>query len=150
MKTLLVFACLVAYVAAHACLITPQQRGGFPAGSLRIAGADECLKIKSSPCGGEDEAGPPTSYYDAGKKYNVVWQKNLDHYYSKDPGYWEIKIGDKSLSKVTDSDDIKTLQYYTVNVTMPDEGKMMQLTYVTHNPDAPAVFYQCADIVIKK
>ena len=30
------------------------------------------------------------------------------------------------------------------------EGKVMQLTYVTHNPDAPAVFYQCADIVIKK
>ena len=35
---LLIFACLVAYVSAHACLVSPEQTGGYPSNALNTQG----------------------------------------------------------------------------------------------------------------
>lgn len=154
MKSLAVFACLVAYVTAHTCLVVPAQRGGFEQKTLQTVGADQCARVDNSPCGGIPHDQYAVGIYRAYESYQIVFQKNRDHFYAPNPGYFELKVlvderePNEYLARVRDSDRVKNLQFITANVTMPEEGLTLQLKYVTNNPDAPAVFYQCSDIFV--
>ncbi len=46
---LLIFACLVAYVSAHACLVSPEQTGGYPSNALNTQGKTESAQHMSEP-----------------------------------------------------------------------------------------------------
>ncbi|XP_003386827.1 PREDICTED: uncharacterized protein LOC100638854 [Amphimedon queenslandica] len=156
MKSFIVLVCLFAYANAHACMLFPAQRGPIPNDILVKSGADTCLVIKDPPCGGAEAEDPKVSFT-AGNNATVDIQKNLDHFYSQNPGSWEVFLWDggssgKSVAKFADSSDFKTLDNKAVTVMIPsDAGKgkaILQLIYTTNNPNAPAMFYQCADVMI--
>jgi hypothetical protein len=123
-------------------------------------GADVCNYEKPAPCGGMKQEDPEVSF-EPGEEITVTFQKNLDHFNSGGPGYFEVSFwgadfpNGTSLIKVPDSADIKTLEVWNVNVTLPKLTKpepkgILQLVYSTNNPNAPPFFYQCADIHLMK
>jgi hypothetical protein len=93
----------------------------------------------------------------SGVPVNIVFQKNLDHFNSASPGNFMVSIGKTDtgsmsmLYKVDDS-NTKSLHLYIPNITIPDSFKgdnaVLQVMYNTNNPNAPATFYQCADIYV--
>ncbi|XP_065897849.1 uncharacterized protein [Dysidea avara] len=147
------FVFMVAVCEAHLCLFNPQQRGTM--NGINAAGSNDCILL-DGPCGGR-KAMKPTVGIMAGVPYTVVFQKNLDHFNTADPGMFVVSVGENSASPtfkqvgmVMDS-GTPSLHVYTMNVTFPkvmSDGAVVQVKYVTNNKQAPAVFYQCADIMM--
>ncbi|XP_019852389.1 PREDICTED: uncharacterized protein LOC109580145 [Amphimedon queenslandica] len=155
MKFFIVLACLFAYANAHACMLFPEQRGPIPDDILTKSGVDACLVIKDPPCGDAKAEDPKVSFTPGNATVVVI--KNLDHFYSQNPGSWELFLwaggsSGKSVGRFADSSDFKTLDFKAVTIMIPSDaakGKaILQLIYTTNNPNAPAMFYQCADILI--
>ncbi|KAL4238288.1 hypothetical protein ACF0H5_003000 [Mactra antiquata] len=145
-----VFGVMVAVASAHMCLLSPKQRGTIS--GLNSAGSNDCVLL-SSPCGGRAEGTYETTFT-AGQKATVIFQKNLDHWDSKTPGRFDIKLWKgntaTTVGSVPDMGE-QSLHLYNEEVTIPATmhgAAILQVTYVTNNPNAPAVFYQCADVMI--
>ncbi|XP_064383131.1 uncharacterized protein LOC135331808 [Halichondria panicea] len=153
MKVLLLLAAVVAIGQAHLCLVFPKQRGNIT--GLNMAGADNCLLVKDAPCGGRPAEMPEVTF-ESGMNATIIFQKNLDHWVMATPGMFEINLwgmkGKMNLMTVPDmgpnmGQPSGTL--YTVSVPMPKmemEKAILQVVYITKNPMAPAMFYQCADV----
>jgi len=156
MATMLMKISLLASVLytchAHLCLISPPQRGSMT--GLNAKGAADCL-LTTGPCGGRDHPSPPVGLGE-GEKFVMTWQKNLDHFNSAKPGYFAVSIGNSTqnmteIHRTADSSSFPSLSLISANVTIPREHtghKILQVKYVTNNPSAPAVFYQCSDVNI--
>ncbi|XP_065897850.1 uncharacterized protein [Dysidea avara] len=143
----------VALCEAHLCLLNPHQRGTM--NGINTAGANDCILL-DGPCGGR-KAMNPVVIVQAGEPFYVVFQKNLDHFNSTSPGKFVVSIGANSaepsfqqVGMIADS-NTTSLHLYTLNVTFPKmstDHAVVQVTYVTNNPKAPPVFYQCADVLL--
>ncbi|XP_077980598.1 uncharacterized protein LOC144435835 [Glandiceps talaboti] len=142
-------------VEAHVCLISPPQRGSMQ--GLNKAGSDDCI-LTNGPCGGRMKMTPQQGVR-LNANYTVTWQKNLDHYNQAMPGQFIVSIGGNDSSQQEfiqlhkQADDSQpSLTLYSFNVTMPKSVPYMvgviQIQYVTDNPQAPAVFYQCSDVFL--
>lgn len=91
--------------------------------------------------------------------YTVIMEKNLDHYNNdtKNPGNFTVSLwtsgGEfiRELGSVMD-DARPSGSIYQVEFPIPHEGGeskfIIQAAYYTKNTNAPAAFYQCADIEI--
>lgn len=144
---------MVALCEAHLCLFNPRQRGTM--NGINTAGSNDCILL-DNPCGNRP-AMKPTVGIVAGDVFEVVFQKNLDHYNKTNPGMFVVSIGENSadpkfqeIAMVQDS-GTPSLHVYQLNVTFPkmmSDGAVVQVKYVTNNAQAPAVFYQCADIML--
>ncbi|XP_064597760.1 uncharacterized protein LOC135464184 isoform X2 [Liolophura sinensis] len=149
----LAFLALVAAASAHLCMISPPQRGSMS--GLNTAGSSDCILLKA-PCGGRPQSGAGLSI-PAERNFTVTIQKNLDHWLEASPGYFSVDIAlppftdFKQLVQIPDMGE-PSLHLYSVNITVP--GSMTNLDavirsqYVTNNPNAPSVFYQCADVFV--
>jgi len=155
MKVFMSVSCLLAVATvctAHMCLLTPIQRGSMQ--GLNKAGADDCILLKA-PCGDRDAAEGNTIYA-PGSNYTVIFQKNLDHWAKATPGYFTINLMNdggliKEVAREPDAGE-PSLHLYsammTVPVGIPKGNYALQVQYVTKNSQAPAVFYQCADVQV--
>ncbi|KAL3858566.1 hypothetical protein ACJMK2_008885 [Sinanodonta woodiana] len=139
--------CLVAACSAHLCLLNPMQRGSES--GINKAGATDCL-LMTAPCGGRMKGTGIT--LTGGQRYTVVFQKNLDHWTKATPGNFVISFGMESgqltsLATVPDHGE-PSLTLYEQEVTIPmmKGNFILQVTYNPNNPQAPAHFYQCADV----
>ncbi|XP_060560927.1 uncharacterized protein LOC132720748 [Ruditapes philippinarum] len=153
MNTILSAACfsvVLAIASAHMCLISPHQRGSMM--DLNKKGSNDCILL-NSPCGGRPLAKPMITLM-AGSNASIIVQKNLDHWAQATPGYFAVSLMQGSITtqigRVPDMGEA-SLTLYTimgmVPATMTGQA-VLQATYVTMNPQAPAVFYQCADVTI--
>ncbi|KAL5493680.1 hypothetical protein EMCRGX_G014890 [Ephydatia muelleri] len=120
---------------------------------LNSPGAPDCIYLEA-PCGNV-AAETAHVYFSKGDNISVVFQKNLDHFYSQSPGQFIVSLAQLSdapqFEKVLTIPDDKqpSLTLYTPNITLPSTLSgpvVLQVVYVTNNPQAPASFYQCADI----
>eukprot|EP01108_Squamamoeba_japonica_P002521 TRINITY_DN2213_c0_g1_i2.p1 TRINITY_DN2213_c0_g1~~TRINITY_DN2213_c0_g1_i2.p1 ORF type:complete len:159 (-),score=39.97 TRINITY_DN2213_c0_g1_i2:59-535(-) len=139
---------------AHLCMLAPTQRGGVAGINTH---ADPICAVLAGPCGNTTAHHPSISIRSA-VPFNVVFQKNLDHYYASNPGSFVIDLamnknpqeGDfKPLKKIADS-ATPTGYIYAEMVSVPIvstelEG-VLRVRYITNNPGAPPVFYQCSDV----
>mmetsp|Transcript_35456 Transcript_35456/g.56837 ORF Transcript_35456/g.56837 Transcript_35456/m.56837 type:complete len:160 (-) Transcript_35456:159-638(-) len=155
MLNLLVFASLVAACLGHMCLLSPYQRPGFVnTSSLGQQGAAAC-GMTSEPCGTANKAFINAAIMS--ETMTFVMQKNLDHYNSAKPGNFSINLwtagGEfvRTLGSVAD-DARASGSLYQVQAPIPHEGGastfLIQAVYYTNNANAPAAFYQCADLEI--
>ncbi|XP_060062690.1 uncharacterized protein LOC132543226 [Ylistrum balloti] len=141
---------------AHLCMLSPPQRGSMV--GINKAGATDCI-LTTARCGGRP-AEKPIMGLKMGSNFTVTFQKNLDHYDKATPGAFHVAIGQErqgtqmtNLVSIPDAGE-PSLTLYSVNVTIPTglvsrQLYVLQTAYVTNNKDAPAVFYQCADIIIE-
>ncbi|XP_033753956.1 uncharacterized protein LOC117337207 [Pecten maximus] len=141
---------------AHMCMLSPPQRGSMI--GINKAGANDCI-LTTARCGGRP-AGHPVMGLKIGSNFTVTFQKNLDHYDKATPGAFHVSIGQerqgtqmKVLTTVPDAGE-PSLTLYSVNVTIPSDLVsrqiyVLQTSYVTNNKAAPAVFYQCADVIME-
>ncbi|XP_064597527.1 uncharacterized protein LOC135463985 [Liolophura sinensis] len=92
----------------------------------------------------------------SGQNFTVTLQKNLNHWVSSTPGYFTVGVASsafenyKELARIPDNGEA-ALTLYTANVNIPMsmQGQaIIQAQYVTKNPNAPAIFYQCSDVNI--
>ncbi|GFS20983.1 hypothetical protein ElyMa_005071000 [Elysia marginata] len=144
-------ACIIAQAWTHLCLISPPQRGSMM--GINKASAADCILLKE-PCGGRDERGYPVALM-PDERFVVTFQKNLDHFNKTKPGYFSLtlmeadrpKAEGKEILRMADTSD-PSLTLYSANVTVPrmPGHLILQARYVTNNPQAPPVFYQCADV----
>ncbi|KAK3804465.1 hypothetical protein RRG08_058587 [Elysia crispata] len=144
-------ACVLVPAWCHLCLISPPQRGSMV--GINKAGAADCILLKE-PCGGRDERTSPVSLM-PGERFVLTFQKNLDHFNKTSPGYFSVSLVEADrphgesheILKMADTSD-PSLTLYSANITMPHmPGHMvLQARYVTNNPQAPPIFYQCADV----
>ncbi|KAK3086329.1 hypothetical protein FSP39_016942 [Pinctada imbricata] len=137
---------------AHLCLLSPPQRGNMS--GLNTPAAPNCLLL-TGPCGGR-QAGSPT-YYHTGDNMTVIFMKNFDHYYAAAPGEFVVSLGanDHSIPKILahqlDGGE-KAPHIYRLSFPVPqmhirpDLHYFIQVTYTPNNPNAPKIFYQCADV----
>merc|ERR1711860_36494 len=144
------FAVVLALASAHMCLVSPHQRGSM--NGLNTKGATDCILL-NGPCGGR-MAGQSIENLMSGANASVILQKNLDHWAQATPGYFAVSLmqGSKmmEIGRVKDMGE-DSLYLYTITGMVPigmSGSAVLQATYVTMNPSAPAVFYQCADINI--
>ncbi|XP_035658637.1 uncharacterized protein LOC118403890 [Branchiostoma floridae] len=156
MKTVAVFLLFLAGSWAHLCLISPPQRGSMF--DINKPASPDC-GLTTGPCGQRPALNKTTVVFLSGSRYTVTIQKNLDHYDSSSPGEFTIsfrpsrKGGFTLLEKIPDNGE-PSLTLYSVNITIPkptahsDIGTL-QAAYVTRNPQAPPVFYQCTDFFIE-
>jgi len=146
---------LVSAVAGHVCMMAPTQRGGLPAGIIGV-GAKECGQMQG-PCG-TVSAGPST-HVTQGSTYPIAFQKNLDHFNRGAPGNFKGFFWLKAMpGMVIDLFQIPdtpapSLSVFTVNLFIPVNASLVgegvvQVVYVTENPEAPPYFFSCADIQI--
>ncbi|KAH3855353.1 uncharacterized protein LOC127871003 [Dreissena polymorpha] len=142
---------VIALSSAHMCLVEPKQRGSIM--GLDKEGADDCILL-NGPCGGRMMEEPMTMFKSGGN-FTVIIQKNLDHWAKATPGFFGINLmhgsATRTLTTVPDMGE-PSLTLYTAMGQIPmgfTGPAVLQVTYVTKNPQAPAVFYQCADILIK-
>jgi len=126
---------------------------------LNNKGSPDCILTKA-PCGGREA---PRTHRDGvglteGENFTVTFQKNLDHFNTKTPGYFSISLGPhqgpmKEVYKIADS-AVPALTLFTTNITIPQQEKegpmILQAQYITNNPAAPPAFYQCSDILVHK
>ncbi|XP_045172862.2 uncharacterized protein LOC123534610 [Mercenaria mercenaria] len=149
------FAAALGLASAHLCLIGPHQRGTMT--GLNKKGSDDCILLKG-PCGGRPSS-TPLAILMSGKNTTVTFQKNLDHWVKASPGYFAVAIMQESKQRIMDYKEIArvpdmgepSLTLYSVTGMVPSRisgTAVLQVTYVTNNPDAPPVFYQCADVAI--
>ncbi|XP_069106332.1 uncharacterized protein [Argopecten irradians] len=140
---------------AHVCLLSPAQRGSLQGINKKAAG--NCILLKP-PCGGRPRQDNRTVDFRVGQEYEVVIQKNLDHYKDGSPGFFEILLieesseSSKSLVKIPDQGE-PSLTVYFQTIVIPavqwsGQDTVLQVVYRTNNPAAPAAFYQCADVRI--
>eukprot|EP01012_Entosiphon_sulcatum_P040758 TRINITY_DN54471_c0_g1_i1.p1 TRINITY_DN54471_c0_g1~~TRINITY_DN54471_c0_g1_i1.p1 ORF type:complete len:163 (-),score=21.24 TRINITY_DN54471_c0_g1_i1:60-512(-) len=141
---------LVALSSAHLCLLNPKQRG--PVNNLNTAGSPQCLQVQG-PCGTVPRE---VARVDLLPNVTIVFQKNLDHYNPANPGSFVVSIASETdmkfikLGEVPDAGD-KSLTLYTEEISIPRSIRgpaVLQVTYTTNNPQAPPVFYQCADVLV--
>ncbi|XP_066300344.1 uncharacterized protein [Branchiostoma lanceolatum] len=154
MKTIAVFLLFLAGTWAHMCLISPPQRGSMT--GINKPACPDCGLV-TGPCGLRPEPNKTTLALLAGSQYTVTIQKNLDHYDSASPGEFTISFragmtGDFTLlQKIPDIGE-PSLTLYSVNITIPkpvgSNKGTLQAVYVTRNPQAPPMFYQCTDFII--
>ncbi|EDV22595.1 hypothetical protein TrispH2_005787 [Trichoplax sp. H2] len=158
-KTLLIITlalCVVA-VNSHICLLSPRQRGSLR--GINKAASDSCIRL-TGPCGGQ-KAMKPTVTIAGGSKYTVVFQKNLNHWANGAMhGMFNISLGMVKSGKVephsfthlasVPDTNTPSLWIYTQDVMIPKKSgsAVIQVIYVTDNSKAPAMFYQCSDIMI--
>ena len=152
LTSLCVLAVALGVACAHLCLLSPPQRGSMI--GFDKPGADNCF-LTQGRCGGRTSAGVKMAVK-KGENMMVHFQKNLDHFDKSTPGMFQILMGKETagtrltpLASVPDT-DAPSLTIYDVNVTIPTsfvsgEIYIMQVTYLTKNPQAPAEFYQCSD-----
>lgn len=139
-------------VQAHLCMLNPIQRG--PVDDISKPGSQNCY-IVSGPCGGQKAHPGARTILPAGSNLNVIFQKNLDHWNSTHPGYFQINIGQdekhmREVMRLNDTSD-GSGHIYTTQVTLPGnlnqgDGYVIQMTYVSNT--VPITFYQCADILV--
>ncbi|XP_065191965.1 uncharacterized protein LOC135823061 [Sycon ciliatum] len=136
---------------SHLCLINPHQRGS--AASINKPGADDC-GLTTGPCGGR-HGGQPMVAVPSGETVNITFQKNLNHFNAEKPGHFAFAFGtEQKLEAIGMTPDTNTSSpwLYEFPIDVPKVEKretgVLQVTYVTSNPNAPAVFYQCADVEI--
>eukprot|EP00483_Globobulimina_turgida_P004858 UN04867 len=152
---LLVFIALCVSTLGPMCLLAPYQRPGFVnATSLSKVGAAEC-GITAGPCGSVS-----TGFLNAAimsEMMTVVMEKNLDHFFASRPGNFTVSVWTAGGVFVRDlgfvMDDARPSgSLYQVRFNIPHEGGeskyIIQAIYYTNNPNAPAAFYQCADVEI--
>ncbi|XP_011404756.1 PREDICTED: uncharacterized protein LOC105313217 [Amphimedon queenslandica] len=149
-----IFVC----IEAHVCLIFPPQRGGIPDAVFTYAGDITCLHVLKAPCGGMAAEDPKVSFK-AGQNGSLSIQKNLDHYYASNPGYWGVYLWTggakrgKYVGGFPDTADFKTFDTRSVDAMIPADtptgNAFIQVIYAPNNPDTPKMFYQCADIKIE-
>ncbi|KAI8495529.1 hypothetical protein Bbelb_265010 [Branchiostoma belcheri] len=155
MKTLAVFLMFLAGTWAHMCMISPPQRGSMV--GINKPGADDCALV-TGPCGGRMPMPHTGIALMAGENFTVTLQKNLDHYTASSPGMFTINLREgeqgefKQLGMIKDMGE-PSLSLYSTNITIPMHPMghgmaTLQAVYVTKNPQAPAMFYECADIHI--
>ncbi|XP_065191975.1 uncharacterized protein LOC135823069 [Sycon ciliatum] len=147
-------ALLLAFAASaysHLCLLAPHQRGS--SAGFNTPGADNC-GLTASPCGGRP-LGRPSVALPSGEKVNITIQKNLNHFNADKPGHFLVSYGsDEKMQAIGMTPDTNTSSpwIYELSVEIPRTEKhemgIMQVQYVTSNPNAPAVFYQCADVAV--
>ncbi|XP_054770633.2 uncharacterized protein LOC129278473 [Lytechinus pictus] len=149
-----IFCAVVSIGTAHLCLLSPPQRGSMM-GINKEASAD--CGLTSGPCGSRNASTGTTLAIKEGSKFTVTFQKNLDHYYASNPGYFKISVsfdGEQTFKLLHSTKDTPdpSLTLYSMNVTMPfvplDKPGTLQVAYVTQNPQAPKEFYQCSDIML--
>lgn len=151
MLSFAVFAGVLAVTYSHLCLFSPPQRGTVD--GINKAGSADCLLL-SGPCGGRPR-GSMVTKVTAGQKLRVTFQKNLDHW-DHTHGDFKIKIGEETghlqtLSTIRDNGE-PSLYVYSTEVTVPNglpAQSILQVTYETKNSAAPAVFYQCSDLMVE-
>eukprot|EP00300_Choanocystis_sp_HF-7_P021751 c20847_g1_i1.p2 GENE.c20847_g1_i1~~c20847_g1_i1.p2 ORF type:complete len:152 (+),score=28.13 c20847_g1_i1:29-484(+) len=145
--TVLVLAAIVAVVNAHVCLLNPLQRGTM--NDINTVGAADCGLFGDGPCGNRTQQ-PPMVAVQSGSQFNVVWQKNQDHFNSQ-PANWIISFAPYGspfiqLAKFADT-NTSSLTIGTQMVTIPNLGTVagvMQIQYAV----GFGTFYQCSDIAI--
>ncbi|OWF52552.1 hypothetical protein KP79_PYT13743 [Mizuhopecten yessoensis] len=154
--TAVIIAIVLEVCNAHLCMLSPPQRGSMM--GINKAGANDCI-LTAARCGGRP-AGHPVMGLKTGTNFTVTFQKNLDHYDKATPGSFQVAIGQertgtemKNLVSIPDAGE-PSLTLYSVNVTIPTglvsrQLYVLQTAYVTNNKQAPAVFYQCADIIVE-
>lgn len=151
MLSFAVFAGVITITYGHLCLFSPPQRGTVD--GINKAGSADCLLL-TGPCGGRAR-GSMVTKVTAGQKLRVTFQKNLDHW-DHTPGDFKIKIGEETghlqtLSTIRDNGE-PSLYVYSTEVTVPNglsAQSILQVTYETKNSAAPAVFYQCSDLMVE-
>lgn len=152
---LLVLVVCVYMSAAHLCMLSPPQRTALD--NINKPGSASCILLVE-PCG-KTKPSMNKVYMEAGGNFTVVFQKNLDHYNAESPGYWSVSMGKENgvLKELYNTPDTATpsLTIFSANITVPDVSTrvskmILQTKYVTKNPKAPPVFYQCADVVVIK
>ena len=151
MLSLAVFVGIAGVAYSHLCLFSPPQRGTMD--GINKPGAGDCLLL-TGPCGGRSR-GSMVTKVSAGQTLRVTFQKNLDHW-DHTPGDFKIKIGDETgnmqtLSTIRDHGE-PSLYVYSQEVTVPSglpAQSVLQVTYETKNSNAPAVFYQCSDLMVE-
>lgn len=116
--------------------------------------SDSCILL-TGPCGGKPNQ-PPNTMYRSMSNITVTFQKNLDHWVKATPGHFSVTLWWSSgkmmeLTTVPDMGE-PSLTLYQASAMLPKEAirgqYIIQVQYVTMNPQAPAVFYQCADVMI--
>ncbi|KAH3854029.1 uncharacterized protein LOC127875445 isoform X2 [Dreissena polymorpha] len=152
------FLGLVALGSTHLCLVFPQQRGNVT--GLDAAAAPDCYRV-TGPCGGMDTAGHVRTVFQEGDMVSITYQKNAGHWVAATPGYFAISLiklsnhggtlsAPQELKRREDKNE-PNLTIFSDAVQLPagvHGHHIIQVTYVTNNPAAPAVFYQCADVTI--
>ena len=156
---------LAAEVAAHICIIEPPQRGNL---SVTTPGDPSCYR-RTNYCGGIPAPRVPTTTLVAGSKSVIKFQQNLNHWYSPNPGYFDVSLAytlDPTeadfhpLYFQSDFAGMEMVQSTTFNVALeiPDRTCVhciLRARYVSHNPmeidpkdNTASIFYNCADIAI--
>merc|ERR1719245_1551956 len=139
----------------HMCLLSPYQRPGMVNSTeLSTPGAAECGRT-TGPCGGVSNG--ILNALIMSETSTIVLEKNLDHFNKDKAGNFTVSLwSDKgefirTLGSVMD-DARPSGSIYQVPVPVPHEGGeskfIIQAVYYTNNPNAPAAFYQCADVEI--
>ncbi|KAK7092178.1 uncharacterized protein [Littorina saxatilis] len=155
-KIIVLLACVSACVA-HLCMLSPPQRS--PLTGINKPGSRSCFML-GAPCG-KQAPNINKLYLSAGENFTVVFQKNLNHFYAANPGYFSVSIGSESdeknnrtlteLYRTADTSD-PSLTIMTANIMVPrpvvEQPFVIQTQYVSNNPTEPPAFYQCADVVI--
>eukprot|EP00028_Trichosphaerium_sp_Am-I-7-wt_P014963 CAMPEP_0168511774 /NCGR_PEP_ID=MMETSP0405-20121227/2361_1 /TAXON_ID=498012 /ORGANISM="Trichosphaerium sp, Strain Am-I-7 wt" /LENGTH=128 /DNA_ID=CAMNT_0008530067 /DNA_START=124 /DNA_END=510 /DNA_ORIENTATION=+ len=124
--------------------------------NLNAPASKDCVLL-AGPCGGRAAANPTVAFA-AGKNASIVFQKNLNHWTAGSPGMFEITYnvaGDKDVTvlKTIPDTNSPSLTLYVEEVVIPNRistHSVIGVQYITKNPNAPAVFYQCADVRVEE
>eukprot|EP01125_Pyxidicula_operculata_P000241 TRINITY_DN10324_c0_g1_i2.p1 TRINITY_DN10324_c0_g1~~TRINITY_DN10324_c0_g1_i2.p1 ORF type:complete len:157 (-),score=31.55 TRINITY_DN10324_c0_g1_i2:66-536(-) len=153
MKELLVLSLFLVAAYSHVCLLAPFQRG--TANNINTAGTSDCFFI-NGPCGGKAPQEPKVVLL-SGSNFTVVFQKNLNHWTSAQPGEFRITYeqfghtGSFRVLKTVPDTNTPSLTLFTETVTLPDREHnhiVIGVQYVA--PSAGHTFYQCADAELRR
>eukprot|EP00992_Anisonema_acinus_P003690 TRINITY_DN13691_c0_g1_i1.p2 TRINITY_DN13691_c0_g1~~TRINITY_DN13691_c0_g1_i1.p2 ORF type:complete len:157 (+),score=42.76 TRINITY_DN13691_c0_g1_i1:49-519(+) len=154
-RSLLAF-CFVAAAAGHLCMLHPLQRGG--AQGSDSPGAKVCFQT-TGPCGTE-HSGLPMLRVKANSVVHISILKNLNHLNAEAPGNFTLRgwpLGHEAepgpLVGFFSDYSNAPMQTFNTSVLVPQgtpAGRyVLQAVYNTNNPQAPAAFYQCSDVLIE-
>ena len=145
---------IVSLASAHMCLISPPQRGAM--NGINTINAQDCNWV-AAPCGGIPAQSPYAAFI-RGTNFTITWQKNQNHWYSNNPGTFNISWADATdpetfipiYSFVDDNSPPLTLYTYELDVAneIPEDSKGGILSMAYYTPGIPVNFYQCADVVV--
>ncbi|XP_063403697.1 uncharacterized protein LOC134687376 [Mytilus trossulus] len=152
---LLLLIC-VAQSWCHLCLIFPEQRGDM---DITRSGSSTCFR-HGSPCGGQAPETPGVTPYMGGQQMWIKIQQNYNHYEVGFPGYMDIAIAPlnsldfQMLAFTPDyyvhaQDHVKNFTTIVVLPNIDCDHCVIRARYNPHKP-GETIFYQCADIKIKK
>merc|ERR1711904_111830 len=146
MKVFLLVTLFAACVFGHTCLLNPAQRGPLT-GINKIH--DPNCGLMNGPCGGLPRK-PATLQYEAGSTQSIVWQKNLDHYTTADPGKWVLSwsTDEESWTQLFSLADTNTssLTIYEHDITFPPVQDYVKIVLQFQYQVSFGTFYQCADV----